>query len=99
MTEVATAALSSGSRIDAGVDVIIQKLNLTAPNLREETAVEKVMTKLEVIKEGIEVRSFVREIKSVTDKLDELFSLMSHQKKIRRNQLEYSLFPNAHQDF
>ena len=37
-------------RIDVGVDVIIQKLNLTTPNLREKTAVEKVMTKLEVIK-------------------------------------------------
>ena len=31
------------NRIDVGVDVIIQKLNLTAPNVREKTAVEKVM--------------------------------------------------------
>ena len=61
------------NRIDVGVDVIIQKLNLTAPNVRDKTAVEKVMTKLEVIKAGIDVRSFVMEIKSVTDKLGELF--------------------------
>ena len=61
------------NRIDVGVDVIIQKLNLKAPNLREKTAVEKVRTKLEVIKAGIEVRSFVMEIKNVTDKLCELF--------------------------
>ena len=61
------------NRIDGSVDAIFQKLNLTAPNLNGKTAVEKVLTKLEVIKAGINVGSCVMELKSVTEKLDELF--------------------------
>ena len=61
------------NRINGSVDAILQKLNLAAPNVNEKTAVEKVLTKLEVVKAGIKVGSCVKEIKSVTEKLEELF--------------------------